>query len=697
MSDLVYDHYVLQQIPNLSLKNLYPFLLYSFRSKLTESGERFANVEHIIQNTVRLFMQIVLLIHLLLKQKAMRKRLCLLLLISILIAPCCFSQLLKGHVLTESGVAAAEVNVQFRNKANKITTNKDGRFTILATKLPDTLDFSAPGYEPYNVIVTEKNIKDPNFEVVLLSKRAELSEVVVVGYSTSKKRDMTGSVSSPSPESKISGEVAGVEVKRGKRGEDAETIRIRGTSSIYSTKGGGLDGRTNSDLYSLDSIAGSKTTSKILTAGEVNDFNKWKMWSDYTETDFKSSSEYWGMFPRKRYSVQLTDHNHNAVINAPIYLVSRSTHDTIWRAFTDNTGKAELWTDFANQNETKQDFIIVDGDGNKIDHPSEFANGVNVLSTKRSCGFSNLVDIAFVVDATGSMGDEIEFLKLELEDVIRNTMEKHKSLTLNAGSVFYRDRGDEYLTRISPFNDDLLKTINFIKLQHAGGGGDTPEAVDDALSTALDDLHWHPAARTRLLFLVLDAPAHDYARERMRQLTLKAAAMGVRIVPLACSGTDKPTEFLLRSMALATNGTYAFLTDDSGVGNSHIKPTTDKYEVELLTNLMQRIIGQFLYAKDCSLEVVKQTGPDVEHLPENVLSVKVYPNPTSGQFTIESTKDLGEIFITDFTGKILMRLPAATKSNRWQVDLSQYPSGVYLAKYITTDNKWGAEKVVVVR
>jgi hypothetical protein len=312
------------------------------------------------------------------------------------------------------------------------------------------------------------------------------------------------------------------------------------------------------------------------------------------------------------------------------------------------------------------------------------------------------VDIAFVVDATGSMGDEIEFLKLELEDVLRNTMEKYKSLTLNAASVFYRDKGNEYITKSAAFNDDLLKAINFIKLQSAGGGGDYPEAVDDALSTALDSLQWNSNARTKLLFLVLDAPAHDYARERIRQLILKAAVMGVRIVPLACSGTDKSTEFLLRSMALATNGTYAFLTNNSGVGNKHIEPTTDKYEVELLNNLLQRIIGQFLYAKDCSIEDAKQMQQET-HLPDNVLSVKLYPNPTSGQFAIESKRDIKDIFVTDFTGKILMRLPVedqsaglAGKKGKWQVDISGYPSGAYLGKYITKDNRWGTEKVLLI-
>jgi CarboxypepD_reg-like domain/Secretion system C-terminal sorting domain/von Willebrand factor type A domain len=631
----------------------------------------------------------------------MRKRARFILPVFFLLPLCCFSQLLKGRVLAENGEEASGVTIQFRNKFNAISTNADGSFRIMATKLPDTLVFFAPGFEPYKVVITEKNIKDPNFEVVLLNKREELSEVVVTAYGAAKKKDITGAMTTIRGEELLSGKVAGVDVSSSSSPGTASSIRIRGaaTKSSYSDKEFG-DIVVNKSIFFADSNIGpregSLAKSRILTAGEVNDFNKWKMWEDYTDNEFKTWSEYWGIVPKNRFSIQLTDKNHNAIISQAVYLISKSTKDTIWRAYTDNTGKAELWSDFFKDSISKQDYFIADRYGNIINRPSEFSNGVNLLAADKPCGFSNDVDIAFVVDATGSMSDEIEFLKLELEDVIRNTMEKYKTLTLNAASVFYRDKGDEYVTKHVAFNDDLLKAINFIKLQSAGGGGDYPEAVDDALSTALDSLQWHSSARTKLLFLVLDAPAHDYARERIRQLTLKAAAMGIRIVPLACSGTDKSTEFLLRSMALATNGTYAFLTNNSGVGNNHIEPTTDKYEVELLSNLLQRIIGQFLYAKDCSTEDAKQMQQDTRQ-PDNVLSVKVYPNPTSGQFIIESKKDIRDIFVTDFTGKILMRLPAVDKKGKWQVDIGKYPSGTYLVKYITRDNKWGAEKVVLVR
>jgi len=318
---------------------------------------------------------------------------------------------------------------------------------------------------------------------------------------------------------------------------------------------------------------------------------------------------------------------------------------------------------------------------------------VNRIELIDPCSLSNTVDIAFVVDATGSMGDEIEFLKVELEDVIRNTFSKYADLDLNVGSVFYRDRGDEYITRHIDFQTDLLKVLNFIKLQRAAGGGDTPESVNAALRSALDSLNWHENARSRILFLILDAPPHNEAKNEMFDLIKRAAAMGIRVVPVVCSGAEKSTEFMMRSIALATNGDYVFLTDDSRVGLPHLKPTTDAFNVELFTNLLQRIITQMVFANKCSgqttTEVFKTTPPNIE-------KIKIYPNPTQGNVKIESSNYLKEIFITDFTGKILMRIITNDKERKWNINISAFPNAAYLVKYITTDDRWGAEKIVLI-
>ena len=584
-----------------------------------------------------------------------------------------FSQKITGRVLNEGGRGASHVTVQFRNKSNSVTTNVDGSFTIIARKLPDTLVFSAAGYEPYRVVVTEETVKDTDFEVVLLSTRskATMADVVVAepGLASEEKR------------------YAADPYFRSTRTD----VKIRGSSSPG--QGGYI---SDKKLFMLDSVPVKKDSviykSGLLTAGEVNDFNKWKMWEDFQENEFKTYSEHWKLYPKERYSVQLQNKDHIAIIGQPVFLVNKKTNDTVWSAVTDNTGKAELWADMKGLiNES--DYVITGKAFQDINSPSQFANGVNKMQLNTPCSVSNTVDIAFVVDATGSMSDEIDFLKIELEDVIRNTFAQHADLDLHVGSVFYRDKGDEYLSRHIDFQTDLLKVLNFIKLQRAGGGGDMPEAVDIALQTALDSLHWSSAARSRILFLVLDAPPHDEAREKMFELIQKAAAKGVRIVPVVCSGADKSTEFIMRSIALATNGDYVFLTDESGVGLPHMKPTTDVFNVEFLNSLLERVIKQMVFANKCS----EQKDVEVfKNIPTNIEKIKIYPNPTQGNITIESKNHLKEIYITDFTGKILMRIETNEKQTKWNVGLSSYPNATYLVKYITAEDRWGAEKVVLI-
>lgn len=588
------------------------------------------------------------------------------------------AQVVSGKVLSEKGLAASSVTVSFKNKANSVVTNADGTFSIRANKLPDTLVFAAVGYEPYTVVVTEKTLKDPNFEIVLLNKREALEEVVVVGYADERKRDLSPGVVSTG----ISGSSPG--------------IRIRGASSKVSADYAAAKNFHNGKkLFMYDSIPFKKDTvvyrSGLLTAGEVNDFNKWKMWDDLTDVEFKVYSDQWGLFAKKRYCVQAQNKEHKALVNQPVYLINTSTKDTVWKTFTDNTGKAELWAEFDGKEIKGENYVIVIKD-QILRAPNNFENGVNKLSLNSSCTISNVVEIAFVVDATGSMGDEIEFLKLELEDVVRKTFESYSDHDLRVGSVFYRDKGDEYLTRRIDFQTDLLKVLNFIKLQSAGGGGDKPEAVEVALKTALDSLQWSETSRSRILFLILDAPPHAYAREEMLQLTLKAAAKGVRIVPVVCSGADKPTEFIMRSMALATNGTYAFLTDNSGVGLTHMKPSTDGFSVELFNALLQRVIKQMIFVPACDNALVMVES---KNLPANVEQIKIYPNPTKGDLRIESGKELKQMFVTDFTGKILMNVPLNKNQKQWKFNISSYPSGTYLVKYITKNDQWGAEKVLL--
>jgi len=206
-------------------------------------------------------------------------------------------------------------------------------------------------------------------------------------------------------------------------------------------------------------------------------------------------------------------------------------------------------------------------------------------------------DILFIVDATGSMSDEIEFLKEDLMDILSRSQTAQLPVSIRTGALFYRDKGDDYLTRESAFTSDYSTTINFIKKQRAEGGGDFPEAVHTALEKSLQAFDWNTSARARIAFLLLDAPPHQDEQgvvESVQKSIDTYARMGIKLIPVASSGIDKATEFLLRMMAIATDGTYVFITGDSGVGGEHLIASVGEYQVEKLNDLMVRLIQKYL-------------------------------------------------------------------------------------------------------
>jgi hypothetical protein len=222
------------------------------------------------------------------------------------------------------------------------------------------------------------------------------------------------------------------------------------------------------------------------------------------------------------------------------------------------------------------------------------ALNLNIIVNKEINHPEPKADVAFIVDATGSMGDEIDFLISDLGYIIDHAGSNRK-VTLRTAALFYRDEDDEYLTRHNDFADDVAVTQKFVSQQRADGGGDYPEAVHTALAESLQKLSWNESARARIAFLILDAPAHHYETviASLQKSIALYAKNGIKIIPVAASGIDKDTEFMLRFFDIATGGTYVFLTDDSGIGNSHIEASVGDYEVEHLADLMVRLIKKY--------------------------------------------------------------------------------------------------------
>ena len=308
---------------------------------------------------------------------------------------------------------------------------------------------------------------------------------------------------------------------------------------------------------------------------------------------FKGFPDDWQMYTNHRIAVALTAKNKPAA-NATVTLFRNDT--PIWTAKTDNLGRAELWVGaFQKEKELNTALLRLKVNEQWVSTAAISETQVNRIALYEALPSpTNLVQIAFMVDATGSMGDELEFLKMDLKKVINEVQKTNTQLKISTGTVFYRDEGDEYVVKHSPFTEDINQTTEFISQQRADGGGDFPEAVDKAL-VQLNQLQWQPEARTRIAFLVLDAPPHNKpAVISSIQYSVKtAAASGIKLIPVVASGIDKTTEFLMRFIAMYTNGTYVFITDHSGIGNKHLEPSVGEYQVEKLSDLMVRLIKKY--------------------------------------------------------------------------------------------------------
>lgn len=197
-------------------------------------------------------------------------------------------------------------------------------------------------------------------------------------------------------------------------------------------------------------------------------------------------------------------------------------------------------------------------------------------------------DLLLAIDTTGSMGDEMAYLKAELQSVLGALKRSHPGLDIRLGLVAYKDEGDVYVTRTYPFTSSLMAMQGNLATHEADGGGDYPEAMDQALIRAVG-LDWREDA-VKSLLLVADAPPHD--RNVARTWAAAEAARGkrIQIVPVAASGVADTAEYVMRAMAAATQSRYIFLTDDSGIGNPHAPPAVACHIVTRLDTMVRRVL-----------------------------------------------------------------------------------------------------------
>jgi len=330
-----------------------------------------------------------------------------------------------------------------------------------------------------------------------------------------------------------------------------------------------------------------------LTAGEWRDLDHWAFWLDLMQVEeWSGYADRWRFHTTQRFAVAV-ESDGVSLADVPVALVSAD--GTLWEARTDVRGRAELFAGVFGDEVQGPLSIHVDGEevATEVEPAGE---DPLVLDVPESSAPQDVLDLMFMIDTTGSMGDELSYLQVELADVIDEVQTMAGDVQVRLSVNFYRDHGDAYVVREFPFTTDIDQALADLAAQGSDGGGNYPEAVIEALDSAVDSHEWSPSARARLMFLVLDAPPHHDGQGELLMNTRvqEAAAAGIRIIPVASSGVDKDTEFFLRFIDILTGGTYVFLTNHSGIGGDHIEPTIGEYEVELLNDLLVRVIGASL-------------------------------------------------------------------------------------------------------
>lgn len=227
------------------------------------------------------------------------------------------------------------------------------------------------------------------------------------------------------------------------------------------------------------------------------------------------------------------------------------------------------------------------------------------------------LDVMFLLDATGSMGDEIGRLKDTIDAVAAQVDGFDSKPDVRFAMTLYRDQGDMFVTSTFDFTSDIGAFRAALNDVVAEGGGDYPEALEEGLASALSEPSWRdPASTLQLVFLVADAPPHIDRQVPVAYpaAVVDAVSRGIKVFPIASSESDDQAEAAFREIAAATGARFVFLSYGAlgaATGESTDIAATD-YEDLPLDALVVRLIAEELAAlSGTQVEVPPTTLPPV--------------------------------------------------------------------------------------
>jgi Mg-chelatase subunit ChlD len=205
-----------------------------------------------------------------------------------------------------------------------------------------------------------------------------------------------------------------------------------------------------------------------------------------------------------------------------------------------------------------------------------------------------LIEVVFTLDTTGSMGGLIEGAKRKIWSVANQVVSGKPTPDVKVGLVAYRDRGDAYITRITPLTADLDAVYAELTQLRADGGGDGPESVNQALNEAVTKINWSKDKETlKIIYLVGDAPPHmDYPDDVKYPETCKLAVQNNILINTIQCGGDAAAAEIWKKIALSAEGQFAAIPQDGGVA-----AITTPFDLELSKANGELATKTYLYGK----------------------------------------------------------------------------------------------------
>jgi hypothetical protein len=177
------------------------------------------------------------------------------------------------------------------------------------------------------------------------------------------------------------------------------------------------------------------------------------------------------------------------------------------------------------------------------------------------------LEMVFVLDTTGSMGGLLDGAKQRIWGIVNEVMQKQSHPRVRVGLVAYRDKDDDYVTKVLPLTEDLDKVYTTLMDYEAAGGGDTPEDVRSALADGVKNAGWSNAQQgiAQIIFLVGDAPPQSYQNEPDVLATTSLAVKKNMIVNTIQCGDAADTKKIWQDIAQYGEGKYFAIAQDGGV------------------------------------------------------------------------------------------------------------------------------------